>query len=86
MSENVYLTYYQSNRDVILNRDKDFYENDKERLREQARDKYRNLSEEKNKREYGKNRYLNMSEDKKKRLKEYQKNYLEAKKSQYNNE
>ena len=33
-----------------------------------------------------KNRYLNMSEDKKKRLKEYQKNYLEAKKSQYNNE
>ena len=30
MSENVYLTYYQSNRDVILNRDKDYYENDKE--------------------------------------------------------
>ena len=37
-------------RDVILNRAKDYYENDKERLREQARDKYRNLSEqEKNK-------------------------------------
>ena len=33
-----------------------------------------------------KNRYLNMSEDKKKRLKEYQKNYREAKTSQYNNE
>ena len=33
-------------RDVILNRAKDYYENDKERLREQARDKYRNLSEE----------------------------------------
>ena len=31
---------------VILNRAKDYYENDKERLREQARDKYRNLSEE----------------------------------------
>ena len=45
MSENVYLTYYQSNRDVILNKDKDYYENDKERLREQARGKYRNLSE-----------------------------------------
>ena len=44
------------------------------KLREKARDKYRNLSEEeKNKREYGKNRYLNMSEEKKKRLKEYQK-------------
>ena len=57
------------------------------RLREQARDTYRNLpEEEKNKkREYGKNRYLNMSEEKKKRLKEYQKNYREAKKSKYNN-
>ena len=30
--------------------------------------------------EYGKNRYRNMSEEKKKRLKEYQKNYREAKK------
>ena len=30
-------TYYQRNRDVILNRGKDYYENDKERLREQAR-------------------------------------------------
>ena len=41
---------------MILNRAKDYYENDKERLREQARDKYRNLSvENKNKnREYGK--------------------------------
>ena len=36
----------QDDRDVILNRAKDYYENDKERLREQARDKYRNLSEE----------------------------------------
>ena len=31
---------------MILNRAKDYYKNDKERLREQARDKYRNLSEE----------------------------------------
>ena len=31
------LTYYQINRDVILNRAKDYYENDKERLREEAR-------------------------------------------------
>ena len=56
-------------------------------MREQARDKYRNLSEEEKnkKREYGKNRYHNMSEEKKQRLKEYQKNYREAKKSQYNN-
>ena len=28
------------NRDVILSRAKDYYENDKERLGEQARDKY----------------------------------------------
>ena len=33
----VELTYYQKNIDVILNRAKDYYENDKERLREHAR-------------------------------------------------
>ena len=82
------LTYYQRNRDVILNRAIGYYKNDKERLREQAKDKYRNVSaEDKNKkREYGKNRYHNMSEEKKQKLKEYQKNYCEDKKSQYNNE
>ena len=46
MSESAYLIYYQKNRDMILNRAKDYYENDKERLRVQARDKYRNLSGE----------------------------------------
>ena len=53
----VELTYYQRNRDVILNRAKDYYENDKERLRGQARDKYGNLSEEEKskKRKYEKN-------------------------------
>ena len=57
MRESAYLTYYQKNRNVILNRAEDYFENDNERLREQARDKYRNLSEdEKNKKiEYGKN-------------------------------
>ena len=39
------ITYYQRNRH-ILNRAKDYYENIKERLREQAQDKHRNLSEE----------------------------------------
>ena len=54
----------------------------KERLKEQARDKWRNLSQEyKNKRE-------NMEETDtiiclRKRNKDYQKNYREAKKSQY---
>ena len=40
------MTYYQRHRDVRLNRAKDYYEKDQERLRGQARDKYRNLSEE----------------------------------------
>ena len=67
MSENTDLTYYQRNRDVMLIRAKDYYKNNKARLREQARDKYRNLSEEEinKKREYGKNRYRNVSEKKK---------------------
>ena len=46
--ESAYLTYYQKNRDVILNRAKDYYENDKERLTKQA-NKHRNLSEEEKK-------------------------------------
>ena len=46
IGENTNLTYYQKNRDVLLNRAKNYYENNKERLRVQARDKYRNLSEE----------------------------------------
>ena len=75
-------THYQRNREVILNRAKDYYENDKERIRLQTREKYRHLSEEEKnkKREYGKNRYHNMPEEKKQKLKEYQKRrYREAK-------
>ena len=49
MSETADLTYYQRNRDVVLNRAKDYYGNDKERLREQATDKYWNLSKEEKK-------------------------------------
>ena len=36
----------KKNRDVIQYKGKDYYENDKEKLRQQARDKHRNLSEE----------------------------------------
>ena len=39
MGEGAYLTYYERNRNVILNRAKGYYENDKERLKEQAIDK-----------------------------------------------
>ena len=57
-------TYYQRNKEIImLNRRKDYYENDKGRLKKQARDQYKSLSEEdeNKKRAYGKNRYHNMS-------------------------
>ena len=49
-------TYYQRNREVILNRAKDYYKNNSELLRERAKNKYRELSEEEKyiKREYGK--------------------------------
>ena len=39
-------TYYQRNRDIALNKVKQCYKNNNERLKQQARDKYRNLSEE----------------------------------------
>ena len=58
-------TYYHRNRDVILNRTKDYYKNDKERLRDNARDKYKIYQKKKKnkKREYGTNRYHTMSKE-----------------------
>ena len=58
-------TYYQKNKETIPN-SFFYYENDKERLREQARHKHRELSkEEKNIMiVYGRSRYHNMSEEK----------------------
>ena len=41
-----WLDLLSEKRDVILNRAKDYYENDKEILKKPARDKYKNLSEE----------------------------------------
>ena len=46
MSENTDLTYYQKNKDLILNKAKDYYKKNEEILKEQARNKYRILSEE----------------------------------------
>ena len=37
------ITYYQRNRDIMLNRAKEYYENNKELLRERAKNKYRSL-------------------------------------------
>ena len=33
-------TYYQRNRNVALNKEKQYYKNNNERLKKQARDKY----------------------------------------------
>ena len=43
--KNEWYNVFQRNRELILNRSKVYYEKDKERLREQVKDKYRNLSE-----------------------------------------
>ena len=58
----------------MLSKAKDYYTNNKKKLKKQARDKYINLfDEEKNKiREYGKNRYHNMSQEKN-NIKQYKK-------------
>ena len=40
-------TYYERNKEIILNRAKEYYERKKEALSEKARNKYRELSEEK---------------------------------------
>ena len=42
-------TYYLRNREVIINRAQDYYENNKELLREKAKNKYRELSQEEKK-------------------------------------
>ena len=39
MSEITDLTYYKKDRNVILNKAKDYYKNNNERLKEQTRDK-----------------------------------------------
>ena len=56
-------TYYERNREIILNRAKE----KNEVLREQVRNKYRELSEEekKIKIKYGRNRYKDISEENK---------------------
>ena len=72
---------------MILNRAKDYYENDKERLREQEISTETYLKKTRTKGENMEKTDTAICLKKKKQgLKEYQKNYCEAKKSQYNNE
>ena len=83
----VELTYYQRNRDVILSRAKNYYENDKERLIREGRDEYRNLSEEEKKstERIWKKQISQYSWRKKAKTKFISKKYRKAKKSQHNN-
>ena len=60
-------TYYERNRYVILNRAKDNYENNKDFLRERAKNKLRELpkNEEDVKRQCQRERYHNMTAEEK---------------------
>ena len=40
MADNAYLSYYQRNKDLVLNKEKDYYKNNKDRVSKQAREKY----------------------------------------------
>ena len=53
---------------MILDRAKDYYENNKKILRKQWKNKYRESYEKETniKREFGRNRYLNISKEKRK--------------------
>ena len=60
-------TYYKKNRDVFLNKSKEYYRNNKELIRERANNKYKFLSEHGKEiiREYNRNRYHNMTGEQK---------------------
>ena len=59
--------FYQVHRESLLQKQTDFYGNNKEMIKEQARIKYHSLSskEKVKKNEYAKNCYNNLPEDKK---------------------
>ena len=69
-------TYYQKNKGEVLNKAEDYYQNDKERFREQASNKYQNLLEEKKQklREQKRKKYRNLPEEKKQKLREQTRN------------
>ena len=72
MSKNTQLTYCQKNRHVILNRPKEYYKNNCDKIKKQAKDKY-NLPEKRlQKIEYEKNKYYNISKEKKYKRREYE--------------
>ena len=60
-----------------------YYQENKERLRENARERYQNLSKEEKgkKRQYCRKRYKNLSENEKQKLVEYRKKYYRMRKN-----
>ena len=60
-----------------------YYQENKERLRKKAREKYQNLSKEEKekKRQYGRERYKNLSEDENKSLLSIGKKYYRMRKN-----
>lgn len=47
MSTDTQQTYYKKSRDLILSKAKAYYENNKDRISKQRKDKYNKMSEEK---------------------------------------
>ena len=82
INEYKYSTQYKKNRYIILNKAKDCYKNNKDRLSKQTRDKQNNLPEEKDrKREYRRNQHYNITEEEKKNnMKEIDINICQKKK------
>ena len=70
------LTYYQKNRDLILKKAKEYYENNKEKRREYGRNRYHNMTTEEidqinENRRY---RYCRLSEEIKNKKRKYARN------------
>ena len=70
------LTYYQTNRDLILKKAKEYYENNKEKRREYGRNRYHNMTTEEidkinDNRRY---RYCRLSEEIKNKKRKYARN------------
>ena len=73
-------TTYKKTRDVMLNKSKGYYRNNRELIREPASNKYKLLSEDEKERirEYHRNRYHNMADEQKQIFKEHQEKHREA--------
>ena len=70
IKNNQRLIYYQKNRDAILRRSRDYYENNKKKWKEYQRDRFHNMTNEKRDKvnEYRRVWYSKLDEEKKIRL------------------